>query len=77
MCRMAQEDGAGALALMLKAVAIDPNLATAQGNLGAVHLRAGRLVDAERATRHAMELAPDEARWVSNPCRPRKGPGPF
>jgi Flp pilus assembly protein TadD len=66
MCRMSMEDGAGALALMLKAVALDPNLAMAQGNLGAVHLRAGRLLEAEKATRHAMELAPNEPRWVSN-----------
>ena len=47
-------------------MAVAPRHAAAHGNLGALCLRAGCPVAAERASRDALALAPDEHRWISN-----------
>jgi tetratricopeptide (TPR) repeat protein len=55
-----------ALALLEKAVRIDPNSAEARGKLGEVYLYQNRPADAERETAAAVELLPDDARLVGN-----------
>src|SRR5262249_37320260 len=47
MCKLAQDDTAAARRLMEKAVELAPSSHLTHGNLGAVHLRTARLVEAE------------------------------
>ena len=55
-----------ALQALTDAAAGDPGHAAAHGNLGAVYLRGGRLHLAEASTRRALDLDPEQHRWVSN-----------
>ncbi|MDX1434924.1 MAG: tetratricopeptide repeat protein, partial [Gammaproteobacteria bacterium] len=52
-------DEAGALALLGRAIAAEPEFADAHNNLGNVHKAAGRLLEAEHAYRRAIATAPD------------------
>lgn len=55
-----------AVAVLEKAVKLDPNSAEARGKLGELYLNQNRLADAERETAAAVGLLPGDARLVGN-----------